>query len=191
MKLQVCTRINLVIYLFFQVHGKDAVLSYDSDEESISETTSPSHTSNPLSSPASEPHNNNNNSSHITQPHTPHTPQQPSAPSQVQHHTTSASLAPSSASLTGLSSHFNGAHHNYYHNQMTTYDFKPHNLTDWYSTGMTHLGGMSRYDPTAVSAKPSHHVTAALPTPPSTGHSPIQSLSNHLHLLPSTTTAYT
>ena len=71
---------------------------------------------------------------------------------------------------------------------MPSHDFKPQYLSDWYSHGMTAIGSMSRYDPAAVSAKPAHHVSSALPTPPSTGHSPIQSLSNHLHLLPSTTT---
>ena len=143
--------------------------------------------------------NNNNNSSHIhSSPHG-----QTAVPTPLQHH--SSSLAPSSASLTGLSSHFNGTHggpvsqyHHHYHNQMTpvhqtSLDFKPQYLADWYShtAGMTSIGGVSRYDPASVGSKPSHHVSAALPTPPSTGHSPIQSLSNHLHLLPSTTTAYT
>ena len=174
-----------------QVHGKDAVLAYDSDEDSISEATSPtSHAANPLSSPASEPHNNNNDSSHISQQPSQHASV---APPHTQHQPPSAPLAPAGASLTGLSSHFNGSHggQHYYHNQMPSHDFKPQYLSDWYSHGMTAIGSMSRYDPAAVSAKPAHHVSSALPTPPSTGHSPIQSLSNHLHLLPSTTTAYT
>jgi len=183
-----------------KVHGKDAVLTYDSDEESIADTTSPANTAASMSSPVAsgnggEPNhnnNNNNNSSHMSQ-------QQPPPP--LQHHS-SSSLAPvpTGASLTGLSSHFNGAHgagqYHHHYNQMSHHqsslDFKPQYLADWYSHGMTSIGGVSRYDPASVaSSKPVHHVTAALPTPPSTGHSPIQSLSNHLHLLPSTTTAYT
>ena len=64
---------NIDFLSIFQVHGKDAVLAYDSDEDSISEATSPtSHAANPLSSPASEPHNNNNDSSHISQQQSQH-----------------------------------------------------------------------------------------------------------------------
>lgn len=162
-------------------------MSYDSDEESIADTTSPA--ANPaaasLSSPSngqpeapnttSHNNNNNNNSSHMTHHQ-----------ALVQHQLTAPPPPPSGASLTGL---YNGQHQ-YYPNQMTTHDFKPQYLADWYSHGMTSLGNVSRYDPASVSKHP-HHVSAALPTPPSTGHSPIQSLSNHLHLLPSTTTAYT
>ena len=87
-------------------------------------------------------------------------------------------------------------------------DVKPTHLADWYShAGMTSMAmhgmtaaapGMTaattagRYDATNPHAgKVPYHVSAALPTPPSTGHSPIQSLSNHLHLLPATTSAYT
>jgi hypothetical protein len=83
-------------------------------------------------------------------------------------------------------------------------DVKPSHLADWYSHagmtsmamhgmtanhGMTTAGG--RYDSNhhLSAGKVPYHVAAALPTPPSTGHSPIQSLSNHLNLLPSTTSA--
>ena len=170
----------------FQVHGKDAVLSYDSDDDSLSEATSPPQ-NNGLASPAStnqasEPINNNNNSSQMP-------PQQPPAAAQPNHHHSSLTTS----GLTGLSSHFNhnGGQYHHYHNQMTSHDFKPQYLADWYSHGVTSIGGMSRYDPASVASKPTHHVSAALPTPPSTGHSPIQSLSSQLHLLPSTTAAYT
>lgn len=204
-----------------KVHGKDAVMSYDSDEESHIDTTSPQNqTGSSMPSPvcrhatdSSVPNHNNNNtqSSHIQTAFNeravhgrgnndlvapPHTPALSS-----HHHSSSSALAPSTASLTGLSSHFNGTHagsvsqyHHHYHNQMapvhqTSLDFKPQYLADWYSHGMTSLNGVGRYDPGSVGSKPAHHVSAALPTPPSTGHSPIQSLS--ALYVPSTTTAYT
>jgi hypothetical protein len=71
----------------------------------------------------------------------------------------------------------------------SSFDFKPQHLTDWYSHAHMSMMGVPRYE----TMKPvSHHVTSALPTPPSSGHSPISHLSNHLHqLLPSTTSAYT
>ena len=95
------------------------------------------------------------------------------------------------------------AHHMSYMGY-SSLDVKPSHLADWYShagmtsmamhgmaattPGMTSAGG--RYDPNPHHAgKVPYHVAAALPTPPSTGHSPIQSLSNHLNLLPSTTSA--
>jgi hypothetical protein len=66
-----------------------------------------------------------------------------------------------------------------------SFDFKPQHLADWYSHAHMGMMGVPRYEP----MKPVSH---ALPTPPSSGHSPISHLSNHLHqLLPSTTTAYT
>ena len=80
-------------------------------------------------------------------------------------------------------------------------DVKPSHLADWYShAGMTSMAmhgmaapGMTtatgRYDSNPHAGKVPYHVAAALPTPPSTGHSPIQSLSNHLNLLPATTSA--
>ena len=179
-------QISKISHHNFQVHGKDAVLSYDSDDDSLSEATSPPQ-NNGLASPAStnqasEPINNNNNSSQMP-------PQQPPAAAQPNHHHSSLTTS----GLTGLSSHFNhnGGQYHHYHNQMTSHDFKPQYLADWYSHGVTSIGGMSRYDPASVASKPTHHVSAALPTPPSTGHSPIQSLSSQLHLLPSTTAAYT
>ena len=82
-------------------------------------------------------------------------------------------------------------------------DVKPSHLADWYShAGMTSMAmhgmastapGMTtasgRYESNPHQKGVPYHVAAALPTPPSTGHSPIQSLSNHLNLLPSTTSA--
>ena len=83
-------------------------------------------------------------------------------------------------------------------------DVKPSHLADWYShagmtsmamhgmtatPGMTTTGGRYDSNPHVGAGKVPYHVAAALPTPPSTGHSPIQSLSNHLNLLPSTTSA--
>ena len=83
-------------------------------------------------------------------------------------------------------------------------DVKPSHLADWYShagmtsmamhgmaatPGMTTAGGRYDSNPHVGAGKVPYHVAAALPTPPSTGHSPIQSLSNHLNLLPSTTSA--
>ena len=69
----------------------------------------------------------------------------------------------------------------------SSFDFKPTHLADWYSHAHMGMGmmGVPRYD----TMKPvSHHVTSALPTPPSSGHSPISHLQNHLHqLLPSST----
>lgn len=168
-----------IFNFFFQVHGKDAVLAYDSDDESIADTTSPQAASNAaasLSNESNTTHNNNNNSSHMPT-------------HQHQHHSSSAlAPPPPHPPPSGLiSSHFNNGGQ-YYQHQMTTHDFKPQYLADWYSHGMTSIGGVSRYDPASVaSGKHPHHVSAALPTPPSTGHSPIQSL----HLLPSTTSAYT
>jgi len=76
----------------------------------------------------------------------------------------------------------------------SSFDFKPQHLADWYSHAHMGMGmmGVPRYE-TMTTMKPvSHHVTSALRTPPSSGHSPISHLSNHLHqLLPSTTSAYT
>ena len=97
------------------------------------------------------------------------------------------------------------------------FDFKPHHLADWYApSGL--MGNMrAAYDPHAHAAhahhysyqtggmgamamkghnhylnQPTHHVSAALPTPPSSGHSPIQGLAaHHLPLLTHGATSYT
>merc|ERR1711953_1032968 len=83
-------------------------------------------------------------------------PQQPPAvAAQPNHH--HSSLTPTG--LTGLSHHFNhnGGQYHHYHNQMTSHDFKPQYLADWYSHGVTSIGGMSRYDPASVASKPTQH----------------------------------
>lgn len=99
-------------------------------------------------------------------------------------------MADTTNSLGGLSA-LNQVHST---SSASSFDFKPQHLADWYSHAHMGMGmmGVPRYD-TMTTMKPvSHHVTSALPTPPSSGHSPISHLSNHLHqLLPSTTSAYT
>ncbi len=169
--------------LCFQIHGKDAVLSYDSDDESIdAENTSVASPPPNSNGPA---HNNNNNttSSHVTTAEQQHQPQQqqpqPQQQHPSQHQQSQLTSQQSQSSLTSLyhpPSHLNSSHPQYpshYSNQMTasavqhSMDFKPQYLADWYSHPYH----------TAMTAKPpTHHVTAALPTPPSTGHSPVQSL---------------
>ena len=101
---------------------------------------------------------------------------------------------------------YSAPHHMSYMGYSSALDVKPSHLADWYShtAGMTSMAmhgmaastapgmtsGGGRYDSNPHGAgKVPYHVAAALPTPPSTGHSPIQSLSNHLNLLPSTTSA--
>ena len=108
----------------------------------------------------------------------------------------------SSAVAAGLPGHATASHHatsHTAHNPWAAHasypDVKPQYLADWYAqqhsaaVSAHHMSSMtSMTSGSAVARSPydhsKMHVSAALPTPPSTGHSPIQSLSNHLHLLP-------
>ena len=130
------------------------------------------------------------------------------------HNTTSSSSTPGALSNPVSTSSYShqatsvpqhSAPHHMSYMGYSSLDVKPSHLADWYShAGMTSMAmhgmaatapGMTtasgRYDmnPHVGAGKVPYHVAAALPTPPSTGHSPIQSLSNHLNLLPATTSA--
>ena len=199
-----------------QVHGKDAVMSgYDSDD-SISEPASTHNTTNSsLASPIpnhtpSGHHNhlngNNNNNNNNTNSGNSHLGVSSSGlltPSSVTSSQTSLSQFSHGLSSPPTSVHMQSHNRFDYGRPMTdstglgglgqvhttsatgSFDFKPTHLADWYSHAHMGMMGVPRYEP----MKPVSH---ALPTPPSSGHSPISHLSNHLHqLLPSTTTAYT
>ena len=108
----------------------------------------------------------------------------------------------SAVAAAGLPGHATASHHatsHTAHNPWAAHasypDVKPQYLADWYAqqhsaaVSAHHMSSMtSMTSGSAVARSPydhsKMHVSAALPTPPSTGHSPIQSLSNHLHLLP-------
>ena len=217
--------------LYFQVHGKDAILAYDSDDSLGGDNNS---VSGGASSPPA-PTTNNGTTNTNTNSNSHHLPTSATPPSSVG---APVSAAPPPALHNPAVHHTHGSahlfhhphHHHMHHQNMhqtaaatMQSDFKP--LTDWYSHAGMMASGM-RYDTAgSVSVSPvvkhsqatsmgnmmaGHHqgvvghpasagtttpyVSAALPTPPSTGHSPIQSLSHHLpHLLPSSATsvAYT
>ncbi len=206
-----------MLLFILQIHGKDAVLAYDSDDESIdaenTSVASPS-SANTNGGPTHNNNNNNNNtSSHVTGNNAASDPlgshagqhvgggggihQSQASLSQAHsqsHHSASAASSQSSSSLTSLyhpsmaatqhvTTHPGYASH-YANNQMThQMDFKPQYLADWYS---------HPYHTAITKQATPHHVSAALPTPPSTGHSPVQSLgSHHLPILPASSTAYT
>jgi hypothetical protein len=212
-------------------------MSYDSDDESVANTSTSNDPVGPISSASAvtsvtplsssgggggghQHQENNVNSTSLSSPplplsssHLHHHHQTVHPPLPAQHY-----------------SHHLLHHHHPYQNaapmpQPTT-DFKPQHLADWYSHAHMMGGATMRYDTTGsvsvtpVTSAPSakHHVvggggnmysshgmgssnlggggmqyvSSALPTPPSSGHSPIQSLTHHLpHLLPNTSVAYT
>ena len=198
----------------FQVHGKDAIMSgYDSDD-SISEPASTHNTTNsslasPISSNTPNHHNshngnnnNNNNNNNSSNNHLGLSSSGLLTPSSVTSSQTSLSQFSHGLSSPPTTTHMHNHNRFDYGRPMdanslgglgqvhstttsSSFDFKPQHLADWYSHAHMGMMGVPRYEP----MKPVSH---ALPTPPSSGHSPISHLSNHLHqLLPSTTTAYT
>ena len=186
---------------------------YDSDD-SISEPASTHNTTNsslaspiPNNTPNHHNHhsgnnNNNNNNTHSGNSHLGVSSSGLLTPSSVSSSQTSLSQFSHGLSSPPTSVHMQSHNRFDYGRPMTdstglgglgqvhttsatgSFDFKPQHLADWYSHAHMGMMGVPRYEP----MKPVSH---ALPTPPSSGHSPISHL-NHLHqLLPSTTSAYT
>ena len=232
-----------------QVHGKDAIIDYDSDESACG-----GENSSTKGAPSTAPNNlNASNSTTVIPTNTSSLESNNNGllgsstagglTTSHLHGSTSAHLGVASTHLgsghvpTSNLSHFSANSHlslpptsspasassppvvaNHTSSSSSSLDFKPQHLADWHSAYHMAANPMSMYNPhphhhaahhgAAARHHPQaqvshgmhhhhhpgvmpHHVSAALPTPPSTGDSPIQSLSHHIGLLPSSASAYT